>query len=311
MTAFICISSFNEGQALVNTVKSVYNRLHEIREHNPVVIISDDGSTDSSVGECQDKFVDLKVTKRMEPTGTSGAKSYGADLAIELGGGLHHNHHDIFIFLDGHTDPQEGCLKRLVKHTTDFGIIHPVIKGLEKKTWTINGSTTYGGYFCSDNFTTKFLPLSKLKDGPNGDLKLSYRISGGACAIRKDIYLDIGGWDKNVICFGADTSITLRAWCLGYNIYLATDAVIGHVFRKQFRPEVSPRWWQLYSNRLRLVTILGTQKDLDDLKINLQKKNASIARTAFKHINSQDIPSLRHKIKRTLQDYWNTVNSIK
>jgi GT2 family glycosyltransferase len=211
----------------------------------------------------------------------------------------------VLIFLDGHTFPQPGALTRLTAAAETHGIAVPTLQSMDSETWILRGTRAHGGYFARHEFTTRFLPLSALPILTHG-LRETWRISGGACAFRRDVFESIQGWDRGVQSFGADPSITLRAWCLGHTIAHDPAAVVGHVYRGKFRPDVRPRWSQLYANRLRLVAMLGTEADLAELNQWLGTQVKAAARTAREMFaaSGSTIPDLRARIVRPLADYW-------
>ncbi len=51
---------------------------------------------------------------------------------------------------------------------------------------------------------------------------------GGAMLIRRDIFLEIGGFDKDYFMIYEDVDLGWRLWLLGYKVYLVPDAYVMH-----------------------------------------------------------------------------------
>jgi len=133
---------------------------------------------------------------------------------------------------------------------------------------------------------------------------ITWRVSGGGCAIRRDVYDAIGGWDAGVMAFGSDVSLTLRAWCAGYNIVFLSDAEIGHRFRRNFRPGMLPRWAELFHNQFRLLASIGNEADKQERHQILQAKNKTAYTQAMELFESNPLPLPVIQQTRTLEDYW-------
>src|SRR5438045_745500 len=51
---------------------------------------------------------------------------------------------------------------------------------------------------------------------------------GGAMAVRRDVYLDCGGFDETYFAFFEDVDLGWRLWVLGYEVLLAPQAIAYH-----------------------------------------------------------------------------------
>jgi GT2 family glycosyltransferase len=183
-----------------------------------------------------------------------------------------------------------------------YGIVNPVIRGLDSE-GKINGTRCNLSCFGRDELQTKYM---RSKHAVKLDSKSwkTWRIAVGACAIRRDIYHDIGGIDAGILSFGVDSSLTLRAWCAGYDIALLMDTEIGHLFRKNFRPGTSPHWAQLYANQLRIVATVGDEDDMRERHERLSGKMKDAYRKAVELFEANSVPLPVIEQKRTLKEYW-------
>ncbi|MFP3589730.1 galactosyltransferase-related protein, partial [Paraburkholderia sp. SIMBA_055] len=60
-------------------------------------------------------------------------------------------------------------------------------------------------------------------------------LPGGCLAIKKDVFFDIGGFDKGFIVWGhEDIEISIKMWLFGYKCFIQPQVKVLHIFRKSF-----------------------------------------------------------------------------
>jgi len=295
----ICIPTCNEGENLRRTVDSLVAntpglwKLHE-------VIIADDGSTDGSVEAVAAAYPQLRIARHPTPTGTSAAKALGADSARGT----------ILVFLDSHTYVFPNAIDLLASVAGTHGIATPIVGRIDADTWQPSQDGGHGMFVDRQRWNCGWLELEKLQTTDLPDLRITYAIPGQSFAIRRDVYDSAGGWDRGLLGWGSDVSLSLRLWCLGYDLHHVIDARIAHLFRTKFpknRPHVG--WWQIYANQLRILASIATPEETADAEARLSKHGDALAR-AKQHLGatSATIPRLHLRLARSLTDYWTATN---
>lgn len=57
--------------------------------------------------------------------------------------------------------------------------------------------------------------------------RVSYA-NAGACLVRRDAYVEVGGWDTTFFLDDEDTDLAIRFWQRGWECWVAPEATIGH-----------------------------------------------------------------------------------
>ncbi len=303
----ICIPTCNEGDLLVRTVQSLLDVLDELDEAE--IIIADDGGTDDSVAkaaylwDAAAKAVPLRIARHPAPSGTCCAKALGGDSARGA----------VMVFLDAHTAPQPGALTRLINVASDYGVATPVVAGLDEETWQPRNRGGNGMYVHPEHWQCHWLGLDQLPLGPVEPLRITWAIPGQSFAIARVVYDAVGGWDRGCLAWGSDASLGLRLWCLGFDMLHCPDATIAHLFRRRFptnRPK--PTWWQIFVNRLRVLHSLGTLEEIEAGSASMRTREGAYRRALeYTEQTMHTIPRLQLRCRRTLTDYWATVEMPK
>ncbi len=154
MRTSIIIAAHNEGESLSKTVQSCVETCAGVDYE---IVVADDASADDSVEEAQRRFPQLRVVRHDERCGAAPTKDLGAREA----------HGDVFVFLDGHCNPEHGAIARLVRDIEELkgnAVITPAIAGLDTQRWRNSLSQIGHGYFLDlEKFDCGWLPLSELR----------------------------------------------------------------------------------------------------------------------------------------------------
>lgn len=293
----LCIPTFNEGNHLVRTIKSV----EAVRDEIPTaeIVVADDGGTDDSVAECLRLWPKIRVARHPRPYGTSCAKALAADTARG----------DVLIFLDAHTKPQPKSLALLAAVAREHGVATPAVDGLDAETWQPRRLRSNGMYVdLLGNWHCLWIGRDSLPQiGP--DRWQSYAIPGQSFAIRRDVYNSAGGWDRGLLAWGSDASLSLRLWCLGNDVVHVPSARVAHRFARSFT-SYRPHWWEIFANRVRILRSLGTTDEIERFS-QAMRSNGSAYRQAVEYTDQQNrmIPRLQGRAVRSLTEYADIVYS--
>lgn len=228
MRASIIIAAHNEGEALGKTVQACVETCAGLDYE---IVIADDASADDAVAEVQRRFPRLRVVRHEERCGAAPTKDLGAREARG----------DVFVFLDGHCNPEHGAIARLVCDIEDSkgnALITPAIAGLDVQRWRNSPSQIGHGYFLDlEKFDCGWLPLSELRGVDIGRRRFyeSPASIGCALALSRELYEDLWGFDRHMRLWGVeDLDFGLKSWLMGHPILHDPEAVVGHRFRASF-----------------------------------------------------------------------------
>lgn len=86
---------------------------------------------------------------------------------------------------------------------------------------------------------------------------------GGAMLIRRDVFLEAGGFDPNYFAYFEDVDLGWRLWLMGYKIVYAPRAIVYHRHHGSWQTVSSAKTWAL-AERNTLLTLL---KNYDDANL--------------------------------------------
>jgi GT2 family glycosyltransferase/cephalosporin hydroxylase len=290
----IVIPTYNEGSLLTRTLESV---LSQPEAAEAEIVIADDGSTDGSVVAAVKRWPQIRHASHPKPYGTSAGKALGADTARG----------DVLLFLDAHTCPAPGAIATLTAAAKSYGVATPAVDGLDVETWRPNRKRSAGMYVdLQGNWHCLWINRDHL---PQLAVECwrSYAIPGQSFAIRRDVYDAIGGWDRGLLAWGSDASLSLRLWCLGYNVVHVPSARVAHRFASGFST-YRPHWWEIFANRNRILRSLGTPEEIETYSRRMRDNQAAY-RKALEYTDQHDhtIQRLHGRCVRSLTEYADTV----
>jgi len=224
----IVIPTLNEGENLRKTIQSLQNTI----TCNYEIIVVDNGSTDGSSDfierEIDDPRIRLFKTERL---GAANARNFGAKKAVG----------DFVIFVDAHVLFPAGWVPELIKNLddSDAAIAAPALS-----TWGNPAARGYGFRWKNPRLDIEWLPQQGL------DTYSVPMVGSGCMAIRRNIFHEIYGFDSGMINYGCeDGEICIRAWLLGYKIFVVPRIEVSHYFRSRHPYEV--KWQDVIHNGLR------------------------------------------------------------
>lgn len=224
MRASIVIAACNEGDALVRTLESCI----EAAPPDCELVVVDDASSDGSAAMAAECFPIVRLVRQDRRTGASPSKALGARQARG----------ERLVFMDAHCKPEPGAIMRLLEAAErhEDAIITPAIAPLDVAQWRTDLSQLGHGYaFDLQRFECGWLPLDELRSVDGGSLYESPALIGCACAVSRDLYQRLWGFDPHMRSWGVeDLDFGLKAWLLGARILHEPRAVVGHRFRSSF-----------------------------------------------------------------------------
>ncbi|MEX2119336.1 MAG: glycosyltransferase [Pirellulales bacterium] len=245
MRASIIIAAHNEGEALWKTIHSCVETCVGLDYE---ILIADDASRDLSVQEAQRRFPQVRVFRHEKRQGASPTKALGARSARG----------EVLIFLDGHTKPEYGAIKRLLADVEELrgtAVVTPAIPALHVEKWRNSPLQIGHGYSVNlDTFECGWVTLESLRKGVEERQRFyeSPSLIGCALAVHRELYEKLWGFDPQMFSWGAeDLDFGLKCWLMGHPILHDPEALIGHKFRTRFENYRVP-FEHLVANQLRM-----------------------------------------------------------
>lgn len=217
----------NEGAELKRTVENLNDTLPPGGE----VVVVDDGSTDRSSDRLEAKGARIRV-RRVNNFGVARARNLGA----------RESRGDIVVFCDAHIRLEPFWWRPLAELLEDprVGASAPGVTQLPPTRRTGYGLT----------FTGPSLDVRWLLRRPDRPCEVPI-LTGCCCAMRRDVFLETGGWDEGMLQRGnVDNEGCVRLWMLGYDLMVTPETVVQHLFRPKSPYTVG--WPEYLHNRLRL-----------------------------------------------------------
>jgi GT2 family glycosyltransferase len=211
----------NEGAELRRTLECLRASLPPRSE----VIVVDDGSTDGSTRG-------LRRVIRAPGIGVARARNLGVSGSSN----------DYLFFADAHIRLERGWWKPLVDVLADpkVAAVAPAVTHLPPTRRRGFGLTLTG-----PDLDARWLPRQ-------GSAPFAAPILPGCSLMMRRATFDAaGGWDGGLLDRGGvDNEMSVRLWLLGYDLMVAPQVVVSHLFRKSSPYPVG--WPQYLHNRLRL-----------------------------------------------------------
>ncbi len=275
----LIIPAKNEGDNVFTTIESAF----QVKTSYPFeVIIVDDGSTDQCCDFVQShENSNLIKLIRTEGIGLARAKNLGAECS----------NGDFLIFCDAHLKFEDLWIDRLIEPIRT-GVCDGVTPGIAP----INNPSQVG-YGQKLNYTLSVQWYTIRQDTPFPTPVLP----GGCFAISRDVYFDIGGFDRGFRVWGyEDVEISLKMWLFGYRCYVQPAVKILHLFRTSFHYTVTHE--AISYNMLRMAYSHFNESRIQRTKFLLRQVNTNINKLVL----SSDVLEQRRKYfaRRKHDDDW-------
>jgi len=210
----ISIVNLNGQKYLKDCLESI-NNLNYPQEKIEIIVV-DNGSTDDSVKFIRKRFSGINIIQNSKNNGFAKANNQAAKVAKG----------EYIAFLNNDTKVDSKWLIELLRPV--YGDKETVVSGSKvlsmdgKKLDFVGGMINFEGKGFQIDFG---LPIEK-------DLHKQYKYlpfaNGGAMLIRRDIFLDVGGFDEDFFAYYEDVDLGWRLWVLGYKVIFAPDSIVYH-----------------------------------------------------------------------------------
>ncbi|MEI8021223.1 MAG: glycosyltransferase, partial [Schlesneria sp.] len=228
MRASLLIAAHNEGDALWKTIRACVETIYDVSYE---IVVADDASNDGSIENAVRRFPQIRVVSQPERLGASPTKHAAA---LEAEG-------DVLVFLDGHTNPEFGAIKRLIQGVEELNgqaILTPAVPYLDTTNWLNSRAQVGHGYsFKLDTLSCNWLSLKELPVREMGrrQFRESPALIGCALAVSRVLYQQLHGFDPDMRFWGVeDIDFGLKSLLMGFPILHDPQAIIGHRFRQSF-----------------------------------------------------------------------------
>ena len=181
-------------------------------EHQWDVLVVDNGSDDSTVDVAM-RWADALPSLRVLSAGSRVGSNYTRNVAMRAAST------DVVAFCDADDVVDKGWLRALVTAMRDAD--------------AAGGRLDYDRLNSEDDRTRRpEPPMAGLPVGAN----FLPRPIGANCAVRKQVWHVLGGFDESYQLGGTETEFFWRLQLAGYTITFAADAVVHYRFRRGWRP---------------------------------------------------------------------------
>lgn len=219
----VVVLTLNEGEMLRKTVQALDATLPEGAE----ILVVDDGSTDGSPDFLNHASPENECRKRLFRTdhlGVARGRNFGGRRAQG----------EIIVFSDAHVEPPPGWWEPLLEVLKDpaVGAAGPGITDFADP-----DRRGFGMRFLDASLDAEWLC-------PEYDDVIPVPLlPGGFWAIRRDVFETTGGFDEGMLRWGSeDFEFSLRLWMLGYELRVAPEVEVAHLFRDAGNYVVESRW---------------------------------------------------------------------
>ncbi|MPZ89245.1 MAG: glycosyltransferase [Nitriliruptorales bacterium] len=179
------------------------------------VIFIDNASTDGSVEYVRSAFPEVRVVVNEENTGFSPAVNQGAQLAS--------GDHLALLNNDAEADPDwiKAAVQVLDLDDRVACVASKILRDDRRTVDFAGGQMAFYGH--------GFAKGNREPDDPSDSLpRPTLFASGGAMIVRRELFLDVGGFDASYFAFFEDVDFGWRLWVLGHEVRYVPDSVVYH-----------------------------------------------------------------------------------
>ncbi|MBI4454434.1 MAG: glycosyltransferase family 2 protein [Acidobacteria bacterium] len=203
----VLIPNFNGRQHLETCLGSLQGQLHRAHE----VLVFDNGSNDGSVELLRQKFPSVCVIASSKNFGFAGALNRAAQ----------HANGEWLAFLNNDMRTAADWIQAAMLHSDR----HPCIAS-RMLNWS-------GDKLDFDGASLQYLGFAEQvgRGEPNTSAAIAGPIlfpCGGAMFIRKDLFLEVGGFDEDYFAVYEDVDLGWRLWLEGHQIFFEPNSTVYH-----------------------------------------------------------------------------------
>ncbi len=241
----VVVLTLNEGEMLRRTVSALDGTLPEAAE----IVVVDDGSTDSSTDFLKGAAGRIRLVHTSH-LGVARGRNFGARSSRGR----------VIVFSDAHVDTPPGWWQPLVDVLQDsvVGAAGPGITDYfdrERRGFGMRLINTglNAEWLCPEFDDVTPVPL----------------LPGGFWAIRREVFERTGGLDEGMLCWGSeDFEFSLRLWMMGYELRVAPEVEVAHLFRHDSPYDTESRW--IRHNQLRTAYLHFSDERFERVKASIR-----------------------------------------
>lgn len=214
----IVIPNYNSEQILTKTLVSVVEAAHAYRGKSEIIVV-DDASQDNSIKLIAENFPEIKIVRHETNRG----------FAEAVHSGIRSSTHQIVILLNSDVRPDRNFIAPLVSwfsHDDTFSV-SPLIcdkSGKPQRVSWILGKIVRGEIRKRNWDIENAQELAR-----KGRALRSLYASGGSIALRKEMFLELGGFLPLYKPFySEDRDLGTRAWCRGWQTFFEPESRVVH-----------------------------------------------------------------------------------
>jgi N-acetylglucosaminyl-diphospho-decaprenol L-rhamnosyltransferase len=197
--------------------------LDALKAEGVAAIVVDNASTDDSCQIAREHSA--KLVSNMQNQGFGRGMNIGVDAASEF---------EYVLLLNPDAMLEKGSIAALIeaaKRYPNAGILSPRIISPD-------GSI----FFPTKSLAAPYLHNEKrVRVVPTGDCSAPF-LSGACYLVKRDLFLQLGGFDPNIFLFYEDNDLCRRVIDAGYSVTYVHDAIVSHAQGKSSKPIAGRRF---------------------------------------------------------------------
>ncbi len=208
------------------------------------IIVVDNGSADDSVPFLEKNHPSVRILRNPVNRGFSQPCNLGAEKARGR----------VLAFINNDMKADPGWIRNGIRRLGEYECAASRILSWDGKHVDFNGSSLqYLGYALQQDTGALLSSIT----GSGGEILFA---CGGAMFIRKDTFLEAGGFDEDFFAVYEDVDLGWRLWLTGSRVVLEGDSVVYHKGHATFQTQDNARMRYLM-HRNALLTILKNYSD--------------------------------------------------
>lgn len=219
MRASILVVTYNSRAYLAQCIDSL---MRDIDPRDELIMV-DNGSTDGTAELVRTRYPQVRLIMNAN-SGYAGGNNRGAARARG----------EYLVLLNPDTVVQPGTLSALIAPLagkSDVGLTTACIVHMNRPNIvnTCGNTVHYTGltYCRGAGRSRQHYATSCEVDA----------VSGAACAIRRKVFEELGGFDEQFFMYVEDTDLSIRARLAGYRCWYVAEAVVLHDYRPSYAPD--------------------------------------------------------------------------
>ncbi len=210
----VVVLNYNGKEHLAPCLESL-QAIEYARDRLELVVL-DNASTDGSCELVRSEFPDVRVIESETNRGFAG----GNNLAARAVGG------EYVVFLNNDMAVEPGFVSGLIEAVQS----RPEVASAAAKILNWDGSAfdfcggilNFAGHAAQVGFGEPF------DEDAYNDVTSTAFACGGAMIVRRDVFLDLGGFDEDYFIYFEDVDLGWRLWLYGWDVVFAPRAVVRH-----------------------------------------------------------------------------------